>query len=215
MVETPDELPCFDDLHFPCRDTMSPGLFEDRAALYVSGAMTARERENFNLILEFHEELRIRVARLREAMSELAFASAPPAPMPSEELKARILASLDVTPHKTEPEALVVTNPAGRVVWISPAFTDMCGFTLNELKGRKPGHLLQGEATDLSTVERIRVALRQKRPCRETLVNYHKDGSDYVVDIRIVPILDDHGEPLWFIAKERKLQEHEARLLGK
>lgn len=194
---------------------MPSEFLEDRAALYVSGAMTAQERENFKLILEFNAELRIRVARLRDAMSELVFASESPGSAPSAELKARILSSLDAKPHKAEPEALVVTNPAGKVKWVSAAFTDMCGFTLNELRGRKPGHLLQGEATDLSAVERIRVALRQKRPCRETLVNYHKDGSDYVVDIRIVPILDDHGEPLWFIAKERKLSEHEARLLGK
>ena len=41
-------------------------LLQDRASLYVSGAMTAPERENFELILEFHDELRRMVAGLEE-----------------------------------------------------------------------------------------------------------------------------------------------------
>lgn len=188
---------------------MLPQLLEDRASLYVSGAMTASERDNFELILEFHDELRAEVARLCDVTGELALAPLPPATAPSEELKARILANLGAQPRKPEPEALVVTNAAGQVEWISPAFTEMCGFTLKELKGRNPGHLLQGEATDLSAVQRIRSALRQKRACRETLVNYRKDGSDYLVDIRITPILDDEDKVLWFVAKERKLTDAE------
>jgi PAS domain S-box-containing protein len=189
---------------------MLPQLLEDRAALYVAGAMTALERENFELVLEFHEGLRRQVATLCDVAGELALAAASPAPAPSAELKARILGNLDAhQPRKTEQAALVVTNPFGLVEWISPAFTDMCGFTLRELKGRKPGHLLQGEATERSAVQRIGSALRHHRPCRETLVNYHKDGSDYLVDIRITPILDDEDKVLWFVAKERKLPDAE------
>lgn len=188
---------------------MSPQLLEDRAALYVAGAMTALERENFELVLEFHDGLRRQVASLCDVAGELALAAASSAPAPSAELKTRILANLGAQPRETEQAALVVTNPFGLVEWISPAFTDMCGFTLKELKGRKPGHLLQGEATERSAVQRMGSALRHHRACRETLVNYHKDGSDYLVDIRITPILDDEDKVLWFIAKERKLPDAE------
>jgi PAS domain S-box-containing protein len=102
---------------------------------------------------------------------------------------------------------LVVTDPAGQVEWVNPAFTGMCGYALDELKGRKPGHLLQGPDTDRAAVNRIREAIRDRRPCRETLVNYHKDGSRYRVDLRITPILDDKSQPHWFVAQERKLVE--------
>ena len=61
-------------------------------------------------------------------------------------------------------------------------------------------------ATDgTAPVQRIRDALRERRPCRETLVNYHKDGTLYRVSVAIAPILDDEQQPLWFVAKERKL----------
>jgi PAS domain S-box-containing protein len=102
---------------------------------------------------------------------------------------------------------VVVTGPDRLIHWVNPAFTAMCGYSLAELKGRKPGALLQGRETDLEAVGRIREALRQHRPCRETLVNYHKDGSAYRVDLRIAPVLDDEGAPLWFVARERKLAD--------
>jgi PAS domain S-box-containing protein len=183
-------------------------LLQDRAALYVAGAMTAAERENFELMLEFHEELRSHVAGLREAMTAVALNEVRGARVsPPAALKARILASLDLQPAKDEPEAVVVTGPDRLVHWINPAFTAMCGYSLEELRGRKPGALLQGRETDLEAVGRIREALREKRPCRETLVNYHKDGSAYRVDLRIAPVLDDEGSPLWFVARERKLAD--------
>jgi PAS domain S-box-containing protein len=81
----------------------------------------------------------------------------------------------------------------------------MCGYSLEELKGHKPGRVLQGPQTDPSAVERIRNALGSRQSCRETLTNYHKDGTRYLADIRIAPILDDDGRPLWFVARERKV----------
>ena len=81
----------------------------------------------------------------------------------------------------------------------------MCGYTLAELRGRKPGQVLQGPDTDAASVTRIRTALHNRQPCHEQLVNYHKDGSRYRADIRLAPILDDANEPLYFVARERKL----------
>ena len=101
---------------------------------------------------------------------------------------------------------VVVTGPEGLVEWINPAFTAMCGYSLTELKGRKPGQLLQGPETDAAAVDRIRSAVRNCLPCREQLVNYHKDGTLYRVDIAIAPVLDDAGQPLWFVATERELK---------
>ena len=79
----------------------------------------------------------------------------------------------------------------------------MCGYSLDELRGERLGPILQGEKTDPAAVSRMRRALHGLRACRETVVNYHKDGSLYWVDITINPILDDERQPLWFVARER------------
>jgi PAS domain S-box-containing protein len=180
-------------------------LLHDRAALYVAGAMTAPERENFELILLFHAEVRAQVARLQRAMAAVSLSRLARLDRPSDALKGRVLATLMGPAGRMEPEAVVVTSPEGLVEWVNPAFTAMCGYSISELKGRKPGHLLQGPATDAVSVDRIRTALRERRACRETLINYHKDGGPYSADVRIDPVLDDEREPLWFVARERKL----------
>jgi PAS domain S-box-containing protein len=185
-------------------------FLQDRAALYVSGAMAAAERENFELILEFHLDLRAHVAGLQEAMTAVVMSLVPAKAAPPPALKERLLGSLGTLPAQLEPEGLVVTGPDALVEWVNPAFTAMCGYELGELKGRKPGQLLQGPDIDRSAVERIRGALRDHRACRETLVNYHKNGNRYVVDVRITPILDDVGRPRWFVAQERKLPDNAA-----
>ncbi len=180
---------------------------QDRAVLYVSGEMSPSDREAFEVLLEFHGELRTHVAGLQEAMAGALVAQTGLQVRPPAGLKASILDALDAPSEQPEPDALVVTNAAGLLEWVNPAFTDLCGYTLDELRGRKPGQLLQGADTDPAAVARIRESLRERRACRETLVNYHKDGTSYRADIRIMPVLDDDGQPLWFVAKERLVPE--------
>ena len=100
---------------------------------------------------------------------------------------------------------MLVTCPQGRVEWVNPQFTAMCGHSFDEIRGRKPSEFLQGPDTDGAVVQRIRDAIRERRKCRETLVNYHRNGTRYAVELALTPVLDDDGKPLWFVAKERKL----------
>lgn len=187
-------------------------LLQDRAVRYVSGGMTESERGSFEVILGFHHELRAQVAGLQDVVTTVVMTAVPRVAPPAQ-LKARLLAVLDgLAP--VEPEGWVATGPTGLVEWVNPAFMAMCGYSLEELKGRKPGHLLQGPDTDPAVVERIRLALRARSACRETLVNYHKDGSRYRVEVSIDPILDDEGQPLWLVARERKLPDGEAVVAG-
>jgi len=183
--------------------TLSPTL-QDRAALYVSGAMDFEEREAFEVILGFHADLRALVAQLEGVAAKVVMSQVSRDVGPRDSLRERILHSVRTLP-RPEPEGWVVTDRAGLIEWVNPGFTAMCGFALAELKGRKPGHLLQGPGTDPDAVERIRTSVLTHQYCRETLTNYHKLGTSYRADIRIAPILDDDGQPLWFVARERKL----------
>lgn len=180
---------------------------QDQAVRYVSGAMTAADRASFEVILEWRADLRALVAGMEDSVAGLVMAAAPSLERPPKELKARLLGAVDHLPARPDPICLVVTDVAGCIEWVNPAFTTMCGFTLAELKGRKPGHLLQGQETDPAAVARIRESVRARRACRETLVNYHKDGSSYRVDVSIAPMPDEDGQPLWFVARERKLPD--------
>ena len=173
--------------------------------------MTPDERENFELILEFHDELREFTAGLSEAAAAVTLATLPAnAGSPSPALKARILGKIGQLPQLASPEGFVMSGPDGLVQWVNPAFTAMCGYTLEELRGKSLGPILQGKDTDRETVARMRRAVKEHQPCRETILNYHRNGEPYWVEIAITPIRDDSGQPLWLVARERKVEDRVA-----
>ncbi|MEO6245715.1 MAG: PAS domain-containing protein [Opitutaceae bacterium] len=187
---------------------MLPDVLLDKAIHYAVGGMEEEEQDGFEILIEFLPDLQALVEGLRLTVSALAASSGAIAAPAA--LKERVFASLGKLPPRVVQEGLVATDPGGLIQWVNADFTAMCGYSLTELKGRKPGHVLQGRDTDMAAVARIRAALRAGRGCRESLVNYHKDGSRYRVDVRITAILDDDAKPLWFVARERLLAESTA-----
>lgn len=187
---------------------MLNNFLQTQAALYAAGVMTSQEREQFELVLEFHNELRECVTGLSEIGAAMALADQRPGgPAPTAQLKARIMNLVATRPQRVTPEGIVVSGPDRLVQWVNPAFSEMCGYSIEELRGKNLGPILQGPKTDRVAVERIRRAVHANTPCTETLINYHKNGTLYLVEISITPILDDAGQPLWFVARERDLTD--------
>jgi PAS domain S-box-containing protein len=185
---------------------MLSDFLQDQAALYVSGVMTPREREQFELVLEFHHEVCEFVAGLAEIGAAVTLATqscAGTAASPG--LKGRIASLIASRPQQTATEGMVMSGPDGLVQWVNAAFSAMCGYTLDDLRGKKLGPILQGTGTNRETAARMRSAVREYRPCSETILNYHKNGTPYWVEVAITPILDDAGQPLWLVAREREL----------
>ncbi len=187
---------------------MISDLLKERCALFAAGALTAAEREQFEIIVEFHPEVRQFLAWVEEAAVAIVLAhlnerEARPANL----LKTKILGSLREQRSERPAESFVMCEKDGLVQWVNPAFTSMCGYTLEELRGKNLGPILQGEGTDAATAERMRKAVRAQQPCQETILNYHKNGNPYLVEIAITPILDSTGEALWLIATERECSE--------
>jgi PAS domain S-box-containing protein len=120
--------------------------------------------------------------------------------VPSALLKHRIDAAI-------EPEqAVVVTDSKGFILSVSKPFSEMCGYTLNEIRGKKPGSFLQGPKTERAAVERLRQAVRTGGSCCVELWNYHKNGSPYRVRINLFPLLDTDGECIGYKAFETCLE---------
>ena len=123
---------------------------------------------------------------------------------PSPGLKSRISGLIAARAQRSPAEGLVVAGSDGCVQWVNPAFTEMCGYTIEELRGKKLGPILQGPGTDRDTAERMRRAVHDCRPCNERILNYHKNGAPYWVEIAITPIFTGGQQPQWLIARERQ-----------
>ena len=195
----------------PIRSQMLNDFLQDQAALYASGGMTAEERAAFEILIEFHGELRKFVDGLVNAGAALTLTNLRGGDVTvSSALKARISSQIADRPQHSSPEGMVVSGADGLVQWVNPAFSAMCGYTLEELRGKNLGPILQGAGTDRAAADRMRQAVHAYRSCRETILNYHKNGTPYWVEVAITPILDEAGEPLWLVARERELTDRVA-----
>lgn len=110
-----------------------------------------------------------------------------------------VLTRIEAEPPRVE------TDAEGRITAINPAFIQLCGYTFEELRGRKPGGLLQGPDSDPAVVSQLREAVRQGQGCEANLINYHKDGSPYRVKIELTAVHGEDGALKGFRAAETKL----------
>lgn len=97
-----------------------------------------------------------------------------------------------VAQHTTD--AVVITDAQGYTLWVNQAFTDYTGYTLQEIIGKKPGSLLQGQDTSPEAKQKLREAVRNFTDLEVELINYRKNGEPYWVNIKIVAILNSLGE---------------------
>lgn len=104
-----------------------------------------------------------------------------------------------------QPEwALVVTDRWQVIQYANESFELMTGYDQNEVIGWKP-NFLQGAQTDLATRQRMKTAIEQEKHIKETVLNYHKDGTTYWCDITIFPVRNDRQQLINFIAFEREI----------
>ena len=114
-------------------------------------------------------------------------------------------------------EADPVDEPGPRIVFVNNAFERITGYTAAETLGRSP-RFLQGEKTDQQTLDAIHHAMAQRQAIRRQIINYRKDGTDYWMDMDLVPVFNSVGKCIHFVAIERDItaeKKSEEQLLWK
>jgi len=112
-------------------------------------------------------------------------------------------------------DGLVVTDaeldpPGPRILAVNKAFEAMTGWTAAEIIGKTP-RVLQGQDTDKAEMARLKAALRQGRNFFGEAVNYRKDGTRFILQWKISPVLDRAGKPQCYIAIQRDVTSDKAR----
>jgi two-component system, sensor histidine kinase and response regulator len=108
--------------------------------------------------------------------------------------------------EKTD-NAVVLTGLDGRIKWVNAGFTRVTGYSFDEVLDRKPGDFLQGPDTDPDTVASITEAINRNQRIDTEILNYHKNGTAYWIQIEITPVADENGEVVEFIALERDITQ--------
>jgi diguanylate cyclase (GGDEF)-like protein/PAS domain S-box-containing protein len=94
---------------------------------------------------------------------------------------------------------ILVSDLQGRITWVNPAFCEMTGYSLDEVKGQHTRLLKSGKHD-----ERLYRGLWQTINAGEVwsgeMVNRRSDGSLYTEDMTISPVRDAEGEVSHFVA---------------
>ena len=117
----------------------------------------------------------------------------------AEVAKRREIAMLSLVANETN-NSVVISDINEKIEYVNPGFTKMTGFTFEEVKGRRPGEVLQGKMTDPETKRQIRDAINRRQPIYCEILNYHKDGESYWVSLAINPVLGKDGRLERFVS---------------
>jgi PAS domain S-box-containing protein len=91
-----------------------------------------------------------------------------------------------------------------RIVLVNEALCRITGYRAEELIGNTP-RLLQGPKTNRGVLATLRSALEVHHQFFGEIVNYRKDGSDYPVELQIVPMSDAGGSLRYRLALHRDI----------
>lgn len=101
---------------------------------------------------------------------------------------------------------VILTDAKQQIEWVNSAFTQISGYTLKEIKGKRP-EFLHGEETSKEVINRIQDKLSKGEICKEEMMNYAKDGSTYWVALDILPVIDEKNTITHFLAVEQDITE--------
>jgi PAS domain S-box-containing protein len=103
-------------------------------------------------------------------------------------------------------EAIVITDAAGTIQYVNPAFERISGYPREEAIGRTPRLLKSGKHPDAFYRE-MWDALQGGEPWRGNMINKRKDGSFYEEFTTITPVRDSTGRIANYIAVKRDVSQ--------
>ncbi len=103
--------------------------------------------------------------------------------------------------------AVILTDPDGRIEWVNDGFIRITGYELAEAIGRTPGSLLQGPRTDPEAARYMRERQQRGEGFRTEILNYSKSGREYWISVEVQPVHDGDGRLVQFMAIEADITE--------
>jgi PAS domain S-box-containing protein len=100
-----------------------------------------------------------------------------------------------------------LNSPGPQIVYVNEAFCRMTGYAAEEIVGKTP-RILQGPKTSRTELDRLRRLLSRGEPFEGELINYRKDGSEYLLEWHFASLRDEAGEITHWVASQRDITEH-------
>lgn len=96
------------------------------------------------------------------------------------------------------PTSITITDVAGNIEHVNPRFTELTGYTLDEVRGQNP-RFLKSELTLPAEYARLWKTITAGREWRGEFANRKKNGDLYWESAAISPVRDDQGKILHYV----------------
>jgi len=100
------------------------------------------------------------------------------------------------------------TDLDGIITYANDKFCDMCGYTSEELLG-KSHNIVRSKSTKSDVYEDMWNTIQAKKMWRGVIKNRAKDGSEYIVDSVIIPLLDAGNNIIEYVGIRHDITELE------
>lgn len=102
--------------------------------------------------------------------------------------------------------AISITDTRARIVYANPSFSKVTGYAQSEVLGKNQS-ILSYKVTPPIVYESLWAQLKRQEPWSGLLVNRRKDGSRYLAELTITPVLDAQGETTHYLGLHRDVTD--------
>lgn len=117
---------------------------------------------------------------------------------------------------KQSPTSILITNPKGEIEYVNPKFTEITGYTIDEMLGQNPNILKSGHTTDIE-YKKIWEEIISGKEWFGEFCNRKKNGELYWEAASISPIFNNKGEISNFVSVTQDITERKhllAEIIG-
>ena len=121
-----------------------------------------------------------------------------------------IMANMLQTALDVSFQGVMITEaePGYPIIYVNQAICDITGYTPQEFIGQSAS-MLQGEKSDPEVLKGLSDKLEKGEIFHGKTYNYRKDGSEFLMEWKIVPIRGVEGEVANYLAIQREVSEGE------
>jgi diguanylate cyclase (GGDEF)-like protein/PAS domain S-box-containing protein len=118
--------------------------------------------------------------------------------------------SLAATSAGVIDDGVIMTNPDHTITWINPAFTNITGYTLEEVKGKKPSLLSSGKHNP-EFYAYMNDKLSEGKRWQGEIWNRRKNGEVYLEWLSINSVQDDAGRIINYVGVFSDITKQKAK----
>jgi PAS domain S-box-containing protein len=85
--------------------------------------------------------------------------------------------------------SIMITDSKRRVEWVNQAFTELTGYTQDEVEGKMPKEFLMGPGSDMNLPAQIQQNSEQNKAFSGVTMEYRKDGNVFWARVTVSPVI--------------------------